>query len=113
MLKKIGKYSILLLIKESYLFSRNLLGLFFHPFKTLRAIIREQDYSQAALIFGLPFYIFIAGLVFIIGTRFLIQAPVQWGLLAKLFLLLLSLLSLFAFIYLSYWLVKIKRLKKW
>ncbi|MFC1711023.1 hypothetical protein ACFLZ1_00395 [Patescibacteria group bacterium] len=107
-LSKIGKYSILLSIKESYLLSKNLLGLIVHPFKTIRSILRERDYSQVALIFGLPFYIFITGFVFIFGARFLISAPTQWGILAKALVFLVSLTSLLIFIYLVYWLFKVK-----
>lgn len=76
----------------------------------MRVIVREKDKSQAALIFGLPFYTFIFGLIFIIGTRFLIKAPAQWGWLAKTLLAGLTLWSLFIFVYLSYWLIKIIRL---
>ena len=111
MLKKLGKYSILLGIKESYLFSRNLLGLIFHPFKTLRAIQREKDYSQAFLIFGLPFYTFVFGVVFIVSARFLIHAPKDWGWIAKSLLALLALLALLIFIYLGYWAIKVRNLK--
>ena len=111
-MKKIGRYSLLITVKESYLFSRNLLGLFFHPFKTLRAIQREQDYSQAVLIAGLPFYILIAGLIFIISGRFLINAPAQWGRLAKGGLFFVCSFSLLVLIYLVYWLIEIRRIKK-
>ena len=75
-------------------------------------ILRERDYSQATLIFGLPFYTFIAGLVFIIAVRFLIHAPSQWGWLARMLLVSLTLLTLLTFLYLSYWLVKIINLGK-
>ncbi|MBL7159547.1 hypothetical protein ISS85_03660 [Candidatus Microgenomates bacterium] len=112
MLKKITKFSILLFIKEGYLFLRNLLGLAIHPFKTLRVILREKDKSQATLIFGLPLYTFMAGLAFIIVARFLIRAPHQWGWLAKTLLTGLVIWTLFIFLYLCYWLVKIIRLKK-
>lgn len=76
-------------------------------------IVREKDYSQAALVFGLPFYTFIAGFVFIIAARFFINAPATWGWLAKSTFLLVSLVSLFMFLYLSYWLIKILKVKKW
>ncbi|HUV47318.1 MAG TPA: hypothetical protein VMW29_04235 [Candidatus Bathyarchaeia archaeon] len=107
-MKKTGKYSVLLGIKESYLLSRNLYGLLNHPFKTIRAIFREKDYSQLLLLFGLPFYTFIAGIVFIISARFLINAPAQWGVLANSLLFFICSFSFVVFIYLSYWLIKIK-----
>jgi len=87
------------------------LGLIFHPFKTLRAIQREKDYSQAFLIFGLPFYTFLTGFVFIISARFLIQAPTTWGWAAKSLLFLLCLASLTLFIYLGYWFIKVQSSK--
>lgn len=107
LIKKGLKTSILLGLKEAYFFLRNLLGLVYHPFKTLRVIFREKDYSQVTLIFGLPFYTFIAGLIFIIVVRFLIHAPEQWGILAKSLLSLLSLTCFLVFAYLLYWLIKI------
>jgi hypothetical protein len=111
LIKKIGKYSLLLSVKESYLFIKNLLGLIYHPFKTLRQILREQDLSQAALIFGLPVYTFVAGVIFIFIARFLIQAPPEWGILLKLSLFLIFLTSFLIFIYLLYWLLKLWRFK--
>ena len=75
-------------------------------------ILRVKDKSQATLIFGLPFYTFMAGLVFIIVARFLIHAPRQWGWLAKTLLTSLTLMALGIFLYLSYWLVKIISLKR-
>ncbi len=104
---KIGKYSILLTIKESYLFSRNLFGLIFHPFKTLKEIILEKDRSQELLIFGLPFYFFTFGFVFITGLRILIKAPKEWGFLARSLLIFFLLIALGLFVYLGYWLIKI------
>ena len=53
-----------------------------------------------------------AGLAFIIVARFLIRAPHQWGWLAKTLLTGLVIWTLFIFLYLCYWLVKIIRLKK-
>jgi hypothetical protein len=111
LIKKIGKYSLLLSVKESYLFIKNLLGLIYHPFKTLRQILREQDLSQAALIFGLPVYTFVAGVIFIFIARFLIQAPPEWGILLKLSLFLIFLTSFLIFVYLLYWLLKLWRFK--
>ena len=111
--KKTLKTSILLGLKEAYLFFRNLQGLLFHPFKTFQVMKREKDKLQVFLIFGLPFYMLITGFIFIILGRFLIQAPPQWGFFAKLLFFLLSLLSLLIFVYLFYWLVIfLKKTKK-
>jgi hypothetical protein len=110
--KKSGKYTILVSVKEAYLLSRNLFGLWAHPFRTVRVIADEKDYSQALLLFGLPFYGFIFGVGLIIFLRLLIGAPSQWGLLAKSSFFLLGLICLSLFIYLSYWLKKVHQLKK-
>jgi hypothetical protein len=132
-IKTIGKktiyYSLLLTIKESYLFSRNLLGLIFHPFKTLRAIEREKDYSQAFLLFGLPFYILILGTIIMITARLLFieltnprevlwksgalprVALAKWGILMKSSLFLIFAISFFIFIYLLYWIYKVRKVK--
>jgi hypothetical protein len=110
-LKNIGIYSLLLAIKESYLFSKNLLGLIFHPFKTLRAIERERDYSQAFLLFGLPFYILILGTIAIFSARYLIQAPPEWGILMKTSLLLVFSLAFIVLTYLLYWIYKVRKVR--
>lgn len=49
---KIIKLFILLLLKETWLLFRNLLGLIYHPFLTLRKIRKEKDLSQALLLCG-------------------------------------------------------------
>ena len=53
---------MLIFIKETYLFVRNLYGLIVHPFKTTGEIVKKPDHSQTILIFGLPFYLFFQGL---------------------------------------------------
>jgi len=91
---------------------RNIYGLYVHPFKTLKTIFREKDYSQLVLLFSLPFYLLLAGTVLIIFLRFLIQAPSAWGIWAKASLFLVFSFSFFAFMYLGYWLFKIKKTAK-
>jgi amino acid permease len=111
-IKKLGKYSLLLTIKESYLLSKNVLGLFFHPFKTLKEITDDKDYSQVFLIITLPFYLILFGIIFIISGRFLIKAPIKWGILAKGLLALIFLTSFLLFCYLAYWFWQIKKYSK-
>ena len=101
--KNILKFGLLIGIKESYLFCRNLLGLKSHPFKTLREIIEDKDYSQAALIFGLPFNLALFGSLFIFSLRILVGRQGSLGWLAQFLLVLLMLLALFMFSYLFYW----------
>lgn len=110
--KKTLETSVLLGLKEAYFFLRNLQGLFFHPYKTLRVMEREKNKLQVGLIFGLPFYFFVTGFLFIHFLRSLIQAPDHWGILAKLLFLCLTGFSLVAFLYLFYWLWVFFKLKK-
>lgn len=108
-LKKMGRIGVLLAIKESYLLSKNILGLTVHPFKTLRAISREKDRSQQLLLLGLPLYGLAGGLLVIIGGRRLIGAPEQWGVLARLATLAIAMVTVTVAGYLGFWLVKIWR----
>ena len=110
---RIVKYSILLSIKESYLFARNWLGLVSHPFQTVRAMFREQDFSQIILIFGFPAYVFAGGLATIwLGRRLIDAPPGQWGFLTKVSISLVLLLSFFSFLYLGFWLWQVIKIKK-
>ena len=93
------------MIKESYLTARNFLGLIFHPFKTIRVMEREKDPLQILLIFGLPFYVWVFGIIGVIAGRFLIGAPfLSFGLLAKISFLLVSFIAGAIFSYLIFWL---------
>lgn len=47
---KIIKLFTLIILKEAWLLFRNLLGLIYHPFLTLRRIRQQKDLSQALLI---------------------------------------------------------------
>jgi hypothetical protein len=110
--KRLAKYSILLSIKESYLFTRNSLGLIFHPFKTLYGLFREQDFSQIALILGFPAYVFFGGLMLIWLGRRLIHAPIGvYGFFTKGGILGIFLISSFIFFYLGFWLYRIWKVK--
>jgi len=110
-LKKYGKIGILLGIKESYLFLRNVLGLKAHPFKTLRGLQREKDRSQQVLVLGLPIYIFGGGLVMVwLGRRWL-GTSVEWGIEAKTLGLMVLVTTGMIGGYLGYWAVKVWRAK--
>lgn len=81
------------------------MGLIFHPFKTIKVIDREKDPLQILLIFGLPFYVWVFGVIGVILGRFLIGAPfLSFGLLAKTSFLLVSFIAGAIFSYLSFWL---------
>lgn len=49
-MRKILKIGFLLLIREAYLSAKNLLGLIYHPFLTLREIKVKKDRSQTILL---------------------------------------------------------------
>jgi hypothetical protein len=111
-IKKITRIGLLISLREGYLFCRNLLGLIFHPFKTIKIIYKEKDFSQAALVFGLPFYLLIFGYFSLRATRFLIGAPKSpWGLAAKAAGLFLIIITLISGLYLFYWGWKVINLK--
>lgn len=95
------------------MFFRNWLGLVFHPFKTLRALFREQDFSQIILILGFPIYVFIGGLGLIWLGRRMIDAPAgQWGILTKGSVSFITLTAITIFIYLGFWLYQVWRSKR-
>ena len=106
--QKILKYSVLLSIKESYLFSRNLFGLYKHPFKTLRAIFREEDASQFFLLFSLPIFIIVVGLGVVWLGRRLIHVPKgEWGILTYGGVLGVFVLSFLLLLYLGFWFYRV------
>jgi len=95
------------------LFCRNLLGLLFHPFKTIRIIYEEKDLSQAVLVFGFPLYLFTVGFVGIKGSRFLIGAPKNpWGPMARIIGVFLIMITFTLGVYLFYWLWRFVKYRK-
>lgn len=92
--KRIARLGLLLSLKESYLFVRNSLGLAYHPFKTLAVISREKDRSQQLLFLVLPGVILLLGLGLIWLERHLSAA-------------VLLAVSLFLFIYLVFWQMRV------
>lgn len=103
MLKKIFRLGLLLTIKESYLLAKNSLGLYEHPFKTLRVLGREKDRSQQLLILGWPAYVLAAGLVIVwLGRKWLGTSP-DWGWGARGMMGLFLGLTVGATVYLLFW----------
>ena len=103
----------MLSIKESYLFLRNSLGLVFHPFKTWRALLRQQDFSQILLLLGFPAYILVGGLGLIWFGRKVVEAPAgDWGFFTKSGIMVVFFSSVFVFGYLGYWLYKVWKVKE-
>jgi len=98
-----------LLIKESYLLSKNVLGLGVHPFKTLREIQREKDRSQQLLLWGLPGYVLVIGLMVVwLGRRLWGQTD-EWGWPAKITGTAFLLWAAMVGGYLSYWWFRVWR----
>lgn len=65
---------------------------------------KEKDRFQTLVIFGLPFYLWLGGVATVMVGRLLIRAPFwQFGFLAKVALLTISLMAGIIFSYLTYW----------
>ena len=105
--KKIIKLSVLIGIKEAYLLGRNLLGLVYHPFLTLRTIKKERDFSQAILITASILSPLIVALTLTIAvylaSSFLFPLPIQLKQALILLDLIILLISVAIVIYLFYW----------
>lgn len=110
-MKKISKVGLLLSVKESYLFSKNSLGLVLHPFKTLRSLQREKDRSQQLLIVGWPVYVWMVGLLGVYVGRRMLGTSVEWGLPAKFSFVGVVGMTLLVGGYLGYWMVKVWRME--
>lgn len=93
-LKTVAKIGLLLSLKESYLFVRNSLGLAWHPFKTLAVMGREKDRSQQLLFLVMP------------GVILLLGSGMVW-LERHLSASILLVVSLFLFIYLAFWQMRV------
>lgn len=104
--KKIFKLTILLGIREIYLFFRNLYGLVCHPFLTVKRIKKDKDFSQGILIFGLPGYFWFGTILFLAFLRFLIGIKGDLGWIAQSSFVLITLVASFGFFYLFYWFSK-------
>lgn len=74
---------MLLGVRESYLFTRNLYGILVHPFLTIGRMVREKDRSQEMLIFGLPVYLWIFWVFVLLVSRLFIFGRLQFGFFAQ------------------------------
>lgn len=107
-IKTLAKIGLLLSIKESYLLTKNSLGLIWHPIKTLNSLAREKDRSQQLLVIGLPLWVLTAGLFLTwLGRRLLATSP-EWGIGAIVTLATAIIVAAVLAGYLSYWLLKLK-----
>lgn len=93
---------VLIFLKESYLFLKNLYGLIVHPFKTTGEIVKKPDHSQTILIFGLPVYLWFLGAIVFLPFFWLIRNWYNARILSLLLFYSFTLLLLVVACYLYY-----------
>lgn len=98
-----AKALVLVFIKESYFFLRNLYGFVFHPFRTTVKIFAKPDRSQIVLIFGLPAYLWFAGLFLFLPVFWLFRNSYFPRLTLLLFFYFFTLLLFLVALYLLFW----------
>jgi len=89
--------------------------LIFHPYKTLRQIRSEKDYSQTFLILGFPVYLWLPLafilLIFELINFFFIKVPWPWHRWLLVFFALITFFLLVIEAYIAYWVFIYWRLK--
>lgn len=108
-IKDFLRLGLLMGIKESYLTIRNIYGLWFHPFLTTRRIMKERDYSQGILIFGLPIYLWLGWLLVLLASRLFIFQELRFGFWAQTSFFLITALVFLLLLFLGYWIYKARR----
>jgi len=103
------RFLLLSFLKEGYLFFSNLYGFLVHPVQTINKLVKQKDYSQGILIFGLPIYLWFGWIIILLISRIFFFQRFQFGFYAKLSFLLSSFFVAIIFSYLFYWLLKAKR----
>lgn len=106
-IQNLTKFGILVGVKESYLFARNLLGLYEHPFLTTKRIVDQRDLSQGILIFGLPAYLWFGWVLVLLISRVFIFQRLQFGFWAKVSFLASSLFTFSVFLFFAYWVFEV------
>jgi uncharacterized membrane protein len=95
---------------------RNLWGLIFHPYITLRAIRAEKDSSQTFFILGFPFYLWLPVafvlLVFELVNFFFLKISWSYHRFVLTFFAMITLLLLALEAYIAYWVFVYFKLKK-
>jgi len=104
---EILKSGILIGIKESYLFFRNLYGIYSHPFLTIKRIIEGKSYFQGILLFGLPIYLWLIWVFVLLFSRIFVFGRLQFGILAKSSFLLVSFFVSLLSLFLGYWFLNV------
>ncbi len=111
---KIVKLSVLIFLKEAWLLFRNLLGLIYHPFLTLRKIKKEKDKSQTLLvsttIISPGIILMLINLVIYLGLKFMglkLSSTAKGVIIfSNLFILLLIILSISYLLFWTYQVIK-------
>ena len=106
--RRLRKLILLTSVKEIYLFFANIYGLIVHPQQTVNKIKRQKDYSQGILVFGLPVYLWLGWIVFLLFSRLFIFQAFHFGFWAKVSLLGASGGCGVLFLYLTYWVFRSK-----
>ena len=91
---------------------RNVWGLQNHPFRTLRVIKLEKDRSQELLVGLLPILVLGLGVGGVVVGRRMIQAPMEWGGLARGVSFMVMLFALMVGGYLVYWWREVNRVSR-
>lgn len=105
--ERLAKFGVLIGLRESYLLARNVCGLYFHPFLTTKKIMKEKDYSQGVLLFGLPAYLWLGWVCILLISRIFFFQRLQFGFWAKTSFLLISLAVAMLFLFLGYWVLEV------
>lgn len=100
---------LLLGFKEAYFFSKNLFGMLVHPQLTTAKILKKGDLSQAFLVFGLPFNLWLVLLFFSFAGWYFLR-PTGWFFIFGLtFFLLVGYFLFWLAVYSLYWVLKYLR----
>jgi len=87
-----------------------------HPYKTLRKIRLQKDFSQALLVLGLPFYLWLfLALLFVIVkliSLFVVKIPPPFGLFGLLAFVSATVFLVLAEFYIFFWLAYYLKVKK-
>jgi len=107
-MEKILYLLLLLGLKEAYLLARNLLGLIYHPFLTLRSLRAKKDFSQMVLLLATlsaPLSLAFLLTLFYYLSKYLLQLTLPALIVSFLKLIDLAtfLFWLASFSYLAYW----------
>lgn len=100
------KAILLLGFRQTYLFSKNVWGMIEHPHLTTAKILAKRDLSQAFLVFGLPFSLWLIFSFFVFSIWFFLRPSGIFFILGFVFFILVGLFLLLIALYDLYWIYK-------